>query len=130
TAQAGLEHERTGVRHLVAQRVHAGPHLPAPFRGHELIIGLVEREQVLRHDDHSHVSSAAGLWSAVTSATKWPPPKRHSASYEPSVGESSPCPVSSFPARPTGSVAPQQASSWTRAMTLSCTLELTSGRPR
>src|SRR5215469_14020336 len=40
TLQAGLEHERTGVPHLVSQRVYAGPHLLGPVRGNALIVGL------------------------------------------------------------------------------------------
>src|SRR5689334_5524568 len=70
--QAALEHEHAGVGHLAAQLVHAGPHLAASFRGNNLVIGLVEREQVLRHTDHSRLPSGAGLSPALTSATKWP----------------------------------------------------------
>src|SRR5215469_2840472 len=75
TAQAALEHERTGVGQFVAQRVYPGPHLAASFRGNDLVIGLVEGEQVLRHYEHSRLSSGAGLWPTLIPATKWPPPK-------------------------------------------------------
>src|SRR5690242_4233636 len=75
--QAALEHERTGFRQPVAQRVYVGPHLPRLFQGTALVIGPVEREQVLRHDDHSRLAPGAGLRPTLTPATKWPPPNRH-----------------------------------------------------
>src|SRR5262245_30730984 len=82
TLHAALEYERAGVFHLVAQRVYAGPHLLASFRGNGNGVVAVEREQVLRHDDHSRLSSGAGLWPALTRATKWPPPNRHPACHD------------------------------------------------
>src|SRR5919204_899285 len=32
--------------------------------------------------DHSRLSSGAGLWPALTPATKWPPPNRHFSCHD------------------------------------------------
>src|SRR5260370_25893300 len=53
----------------LVQRVDVGPHLPALFRGHGNGIVAVEREQALRHNDHSRCHPA-GFWPALTPATK------------------------------------------------------------
>src|SRR5581483_8737094 len=72
TLHAALEHERVGALQLVAQRVDTGPHLLRPLRRKGNGIVAVEREQVLRHNDHSRLSSGrslAGLHSRYEVAT-------------------------------------------------------------